>query len=1074
MQHPFRLRLALDIGTNSIGWWLYEIINDRPARVVDGGVRIFSDGRDAKTGASLAVDRRIARGMRRRRDRYLRRRAALMRRMAEAGLMPADPGAAKALEALDPFALRACGLTKKLPLTHLGRALFHLNQRRGFKSNRKADAGDNEGGKISDGSARLDLAMAAENAKTYGQFLHNRRAAAPTPREVPAVRARLTLRPDEDGKDQPGYDFYPDRRHLEDEFAQLWQAQARFHPELTDKLRDTIFETIFHQRPLKVPKVGRCLFFDEDRLPRAHPLTQRRVLYETVNNLKITAPGRAARHLTRDERDKIIAMLDGKKPAKTPGATKITLKSLAKTIKLAPDETFTLDTAARDAIACDPLRASLAHPDRFGPGWSELDTAAQWRLIDRLRTEQDPIKLHEWLKAGYGWDDRRADAVARAPLPEGYSRLGESATRKILDALQSDVLTYHQAVEQALGRSHSDHRTGEVLTAHRPEGAKDHEWPLPYYGEILDRHVIPGTQEPGDDDITRWGRITNPTVHIGLNQLRRLVNRVINSYGPPDQIVVELARELKQNEDQKKDALRIIRRNTEAAQRRSVKLAELGIADTGENRMKLRLWEEMADDPLHRVCPYTGTQISPSMLFNGACDIDHILPYSQTLDEGMSNKTWCLREANRRKRNQPPYDAFHGTELWPGIEARLKHIPEHRRWRFAPDAMARFQGERDFVARALIDTQYLSRIAREYLDALFPKGGHVWVVHGRLTEMLRRHWGLNSLLHDDLRDVGKPKNRMDHRHHAIDAAVIGATDRALVKQMADLARAPEADGRELRARETPPPFEGFRDAVKAQIDRIIVSHRADHGRIDPAAKASGRDSTTGRLHNDTAYGLTGEEERGVPLVVTRKPFDGLSAAMIDKIRDPALAQALRQATAGKEGAEFTAALSAFARRPGPYKGIRHVRIIEPIGVIAIKDRNGAAYKGYKSGSNHCYEVWQLPDGRVTHHVIGTFEAHQGTPSRPHPAARRLLRLFKNDMVRLESSKFGPVIATVEKFDGNGTIEMIAHNEGNANDRYRKHDEDIYIRMRAGPLIKAGARRVFVDELGQVRDPASAK
>ncbi len=49
-------RLGLDVGTNSIGWCLYDGDSIR-----DIGVRIFSDGRDAKTGASLAVDRRAAR-----------------------------------------------------------------------------------------------------------------------------------------------------------------------------------------------------------------------------------------------------------------------------------------------------------------------------------------------------------------------------------------------------------------------------------------------------------------------------------------------------------------------------------------------------------------------------------------------------------------------------------------------------------------------------------------------------------------------------------------------------------------------------------------------------------------------------------------------------------------------------------------------------------------------------------------------------------------------------------------------------------------------------------------------------
>ena len=151
------MRLGLDIGTNSIGWWLYATDGERITEVVDGGVRIFSDGRDPKSGASLAVDRRLARAQRRRRDRYLRRRKALLSKLKEAGLMPRDRDEARKLERLDPYALRAQGLDEALPLTHLGRALFHLNQRRGFKSNRKTDRGDNESGKIKDATARLEM-----------------------------------------------------------------------------------------------------------------------------------------------------------------------------------------------------------------------------------------------------------------------------------------------------------------------------------------------------------------------------------------------------------------------------------------------------------------------------------------------------------------------------------------------------------------------------------------------------------------------------------------------------------------------------------------------------------------------------------------------------------------------------------------------------------------------------------------------------------------------------------------------------------------------------------------------------
>lgn len=1075
-----KTRLALDIGTTSIGWLLYELSNGAPVRILDGGVRIFGDGRDAKTGQSLAVGRRTARAMRRRRDRYLRRRATLMRRLADAGLMPADPEAAAALTALDPYELRARGLDEALPLTRLGRALFHLNQRRGFKSNRRTDRRDNEGGLIADASARLDMAIGAKGARTYGEFLHLRRQEAADPRSVPAVRTRINPHlTGEDGKEQAGYDFYPDRRHLEDEFRKLWTAQARHHPELTEELHDTLFETIFHQRPLKTPAVGRCLFLPEPRLPKAHPLTQRRTLYETVNMLRVTAPGQPKRRLTRDERDKIVHALDNRRILAAPGKNALVLKAIGKEIKLRPDESFSLETAMRDAIACDPVRMSLAYEGRFGPRWSILSVDEQWELIQRLRDEQDGERLTDWIVDRYGFDRSRARAIADAPLPEGFGRLGETATRRILEVLiggtaEQEVPTYNEAVA-ACGWDHSRHGTGAVLDR------------LPYYGEVLDRHVLPGTGNPEDDDVIRYGRITNPTVHIGLGQVKRLVNRVIDVYGRPWEIVVELARDLKMSDDQKKDLAKVNAKNQKAAELRSQKLIEeLKVADTGANRAILRIWEESSTDVMKRVCPYTGERISAAMLFDGSCDIDHILPFSRTLDDSFNNRVICLKRANREKRNQTPWEAWGNTPKWAAIEANLKNLPDGKRWRFAPDAMAKYEGERDFVARAIVDTQYLSRLAREYLECLYtedmeddPQTGKparrpIWVVAGKLTELLRRHWGLNNLLPDAHRGTVKAKNRQDHRHHMIDAAVIGATDNAMVKRIADMAKTNIENGLEELAGTIPPPWPGFRDDLKGRLDRTIVSHRADHGSIDPEARKQGRDRTSGQLHNDTAYGPTGQTLNDVPLVVSRKPIDNLTPAMLEKVRDPHLARMLSQALKGKEGKYLKAAIETFRARPGPYRGIRHVRVIEPVDVIGIRDGQGRVYKGYKGDSNQCYEVWRLPDGSLTHHVVSTFAAHQGQETKPHPAARRLMRLYKDDMVRLDSSKFGPAIATVEKFDTNGMITLVAHNESNADQRYRKDKEDVFIRLRPSSLVNSGARRVIVDEIGRIRDPGKPK
>jgi len=202
------LRLGLDIGTNSIGWWLVEFDDDHPegVRHVDGGTRIFSDGRDPKTGASLAVDRRQARAMRRRRDRYLGRRDAFLETLVRHRLMPADADEAKLVADKDPYDLRARALTDRLEPHEIGRALFHLNQRRGFLSNRKAErrSKDNEEGKIKQGEYALDCAMAEAGADTLGAFLAGREE----------KRVRL------DSETQ-GYDFYPQRRHVDHEFGRI-------------------------------------------------------------------------------------------------------------------------------------------------------------------------------------------------------------------------------------------------------------------------------------------------------------------------------------------------------------------------------------------------------------------------------------------------------------------------------------------------------------------------------------------------------------------------------------------------------------------------------------------------------------------------------------------------------------------------------------------------------------------------------------------------------------------------------------------------------------------------------------
>ncbi len=1067
--------LGLDMGSNSIGWCLYRTENGEPVEIIDLGVRIFSDGRDPKSGASLAVDRRDARSMRRRRDRYVGRRKAMLRELVRFGLLPEDKAANKALEREDPYDLRVRALDEKLEPYEIGRALFHLNQRRGFKSNRKAErkAKDNESGKIATATKALDEEMALIGARTFAEFLLKREPGDGQPRWM-----RVRMRPDADG-----YDFYPDRRHYEEEFDAIWTKQAGYHPALlTEEARAAIHRVLFYQRPLKEQEVGYCTFAgwngvpaDERRLPKAHPLFQQRRLYEEVNQLRVVTPGEADRQLTRDERDALILKLQDKQ--------KVSFSTLGKVIKLAPGKRFNKESENRADLIGDEVRAVMGDKKRFGNRWLHFDLPEQLRIIGKVQNEEDPEKLLGWLQGEYGLDEETALAIANARLPEGYGRFGETATRKLIEALEREVLTYSDAAAAA-GFHHSDFRTGEDFAE------------LPYYGEVLAKDIAPGKEDYGDADERRFGKITNPTVHIGMNQLRRLVNAIIRVHGQPDTIYIELARELKLNDKQKDEHKRRIKRDTDAAIARGELLQSMGQRDSGGNRMLLRLWEELDPrDPLNRRCPYCGDQISAEMLMNGSADIDHIIPYSRCLDDGAGNKTVCHTHCNRQKGNKTPHERWGDTERWETIQDQVARMHRSKQWRFGPDAMERIDKDGGFIARQLTDTQYLARLAAKYLGSLYAGKGsrHVYAVPGRMTAMLRRLWGLNSLLPDhnwvENEHSDAPKNRLDHRHHTIDAAVVGALTPSMIQQIAHAAARAEAQELDSLFVDLASPWEGFRDELQERLLNVTVSHKPDHGRKGKPDKK--RDITSGRLHNDTAYGFTGETNAaGLPIVVRRVPLLSLKPEDLtkaDRMSDTVLQGELRTVTAGKSGKDFEAALRAYARRPGHYQNIRRVRVREPLGVIPIRDRDGRAYKAYKGDANARMDIWRMPDGKwvskwkdrdgMDHSgIISMFDAHQpGTADvKPHPAAKKILSLRQNDLVAVERDGGPREIMRVVKFSGNGQIAFAADNEAGplkARDGLPNDTDPFkYFLSSASGLKKAKARQVRIDELGRIFDP----
>ena len=1074
------VRFSFDIGTNSIGWAVFQLNDKQEATsILNAGARIFSDGRDPQSGDPLAVRRRQARSASRMRDRYLRRRKRTLDKLIGYGLLPEDKTERDKIlletndkpsgstdKKTDPYSLRARALEEKLPLAYVARALFHIGQRRGFKSNRKADRKSNEKGKIAVGIEELSGLMHQSHAPTLGAYLAKRRE------EGHVVR----LRANSEALTDKAYAFYPERAMLEDEFHKIWQAQAEYYPDvLTKEREEELFHVMFFQRPLKEQKVGLCTLVEgETRLPKSDPLFQQFRLYKEINELAIILPDLSQRKLTMEERDTLITLM---RPAKTK-----TFAALRKALKIPAGGRFNKETENRKQVTGDEVYSVFSKPEFFGGDWGKISTEQQREIIDQLENEENPDKLEEWLKNKFPKlsDEQRAEII-NANLPDGYGRLGITATSKILEQLKKDVISEAEAAHRC-GFDHS-------LANRNWKGLDE----LPRYQEVLERHIVPGTGDKNDIYDIYKGRLTNPTVHIGLNQVRRLTNRLIKAYGKPQQIVVELARDLPLSQEQKREYNKTNKDNTDAAKRRSEKLGEIGKRDNGYNRLLLKLWEELDENPENRVSIYSGKPISISMLFSGEVEIDHILPFSSTLDDSYANKILCLREENRLKSNFAPADVRKWQDHYNEILERAKILPKNKQWRFALGAMDKFEKNDEFLARQLTDTQYLAKLAREYFDSLYPgeelnsegdfkKVQHVWAIPGKLTELLRRNWGLNSLLAaEGDESANHPKNRKDHRHHAIDAMVIGVTTRSLLKRIATAAGRFEGEDFENFVKKAVSeilPWENFRNDAKDVVDKIIISHKQDHGTISRAGYAQGKGKTAGQLHNETAYGLTDEkDDKGNKVVVTRENFLSLESKDIPTIRDENLQAELYSATQGLDKKEFQEALLRFARDHKLYKGIRHVRVLLPRNVIEIKDKNGKAYKGYMGNSNYRYDVWETLDGKWNSEVVSMFDAHQpkwrSEFHKNNPTARKVLSLQQNDMVAYNDPEKGHVIARIVKFGQNGQIFFAPHNEADVSARDSNKNDPFKLTVKtATGLKKMQFRQIRVDEMGRVFDPGA--
>ncbi len=771
-------------------------------------------------------------------------------------------------------------------------------------------------------------------------------------------------------------------------------------------------------------------------------------MLEKVNNLEIA--GGNARPLDSEERKAILERLQAQSSMTWAGVR----RALAPLFKARSEPgaerrlKFNLEMGGDKSLPGNSIEKKLK--DIFAKAWDNhphkqaiRDTVpgrlwqADYREIgDRViirpaadRTRQRDAAARDFMH-DFGATQEQAHQLAKLKVPTGWEPFSIDALRAFLPRLEESV------------------RFGALLNGSEWEGWRNETFPNRERptGEVRDRLPSPADIE----EQKRIAALRNPTVARARNELRKVVNNLIDMFGKPDLIRVELAREVGRSKRDREEYHAAIRRQERRRKKATQHLMDNGIADPSRTDIeKWLLWQECGMQ-----CPYTGDHICFDALFgvNPAFEIEHIWPRHRSLDNSFRNKTLCRRDENRKKADRTPYEYLGWkADRWSAVLDRLERMMKAG---MSPGKVKRFKANSipdDFAARQLNDTGYAAREVVSFLKRLWPDIGPqapvtVQAVSGRVTGHLRRLWGLNRILDGDGR-----KSRDDHRHHAVDALVVACTHPGMTNQLSRYWQSMETGAERP---ELPRPWALIRADAEREVSSIVVSHRV-------------RRKLSGPLHKDTIYGDTGEEEIGrrgstYRFFVTREKVEELSKTKLEEeIRDDAVRDIVK-AWVSKHGGEPKKAFPPYPLRGPKGPEIRRVRLRkkQQIGLMA------KASTGYADlGNNHHIAVYQLPNGAVEYEVVSLLEASQRL-ARREPVVRRergdgvrfIMSLSPGDTI--EFSHNGETKArVVESVWSSGPIVIVDHEDATGKSRFRPG---------AKAIVSSGGRKVSVDPVGRIR------
>lgn len=1003
-----KISLGLDLGVSSIGFCVTETSNKGiPLKIIDAGTHIYSNGLTAKTNSTKASERRASRLARRQNRRKSRRISAVRNAGTKYfGYFSTNKEREAYEVSTDPYEIRTRALYEAVSPQELTRAFVHLSQRRGYMFTRESMTDESGGAYRKVINETLDEFLNS-GCNSFGEYLHKKRKSG--------VNVQTRLKPKLQLEAQAAgtidFDYLVTRDMVEDEFKLIWDSQSKHHPVMTDELKKIFHQIIFYQRKKATGNVGCCsLEPGEIKAQKAHPVSQYRAMLSDINNIRVIDENMKTRELTAEERQTLeYTML--LKAISRPTSKTIAFPALYKLINLPEGQNFTIDDGKRKGMALPSTNALMLHKDCFGKLWTTLTLDKQSEVFEMIINpdlDDTPEIIVDYLKAEFPTlSDDQIRKIVGCPFEDGYTSYSRKASEKLIPQLREGKALWY-AEETIYGT--------RALTNNVNKLTK-----LPYYAMVIPNRCTGGSFNedisPKDTDPEGfYGKISNPVVHAALNQLRKIVNKIIAKHGVPDRIVVELAREVKSpskanqfskmNDDNRKNNERI-----------SKILSGVlgGLKITANNVMRYKLWEELPQTERgERVCVYSGQVMSLEQALDGRqTNVDHIQPRSRSFNDNLSNKILCFQNVNAEKGNNTPDEAWSMDEQrWKGILERAKRLPHHK---FELFTVGTFDDEKNkqlsndgFMPHHLKDTQYIAVATREYLSCLFDKGIHqVETIHGHTTHSMRKQFPADAY------QMLPKKDRDDHRHHFVDAAMVSIVSNKTLESIFKRNRNEDMDAALVK----------FAESINEIHNSMVVTHKPERIEVsDPK-------STGTYLHRETYYGHTGEIMNGKPIVTSRKSILSLTPDDIESIRNEPLKEALKEAVKDCEYSvndkSWKQALYDFAvnSHNTPFSGIKRVKTYTSMPVVEIKPKTYVRPDG-----NFSIVFWQNPDNTVTSNIISNFDAYGKNPSiERHPAAKKLFEFQKGDMIRVIKQNIEDVMV-VRGFSG-GKMTVALHTAG---------------------------------------------